>query len=192
MKKKIIMFTLAGTLAIGGVGAVKAMDDDEVQETKKVVLANEGEKGSQSEMISLSEAEEIALKEVEGKVDEVEFEEEHGQQVYKVDVEGKDDHEVHIDASTGKVLTVKKDDGDDDDRDDLSSADKENLIGKDEAIKIALKEAAGKVTEVELDEDDGQYVYEIEIKMADKGEADIEISATDGKVIETEIDRDDD
>ncbi|WP_261133456.1 PepSY domain-containing protein [Bacillus sp. Marseille-Q3570] len=190
MKKKIIMFTLAGTLAIGGVGAVKAMDDDALQETKKVVLANDGEKSSQSEMISVSEAKEIALKEVEGKVDEVELEEEHGKQVYKVDVEGKDDLELHIDASNGNVLNVEQDD--DDDRNDVSSAKKENLIGKEEAIKIALKEAAGNVTEVELDEDDGRYVYEININMADNGEAEIEISATDGKVLETDIDHDDD
>ncbi|WP_408009285.1 PepSY domain-containing protein [Pseudalkalibacillus sp. A8] len=194
MKKKIIMFTLAGTLAIGGIGAVKAMDDDEGRGIKNVSLTNENTKSGGEDMISVSEAEKIALKEVKGNVDEMEIEEEHGKQVYKVDidVEGEEDHDVHIDAYTGEVLVVAKDDDDDfdDNRNEVKVAD--DLISKEEAVAIALKQADGKVTKIELDEDDDKYVYEIEIKMSENREADIEISATDGKVLETDIDHDDD
>ncbi len=193
MKKKIIMFTLAGTLAIGGIGAVKAMDDDDGRGIKKVALTNENTKRAGEDLISVSEAEKIALKEVKGNVDEVEIEEEHGKQVYKVDidVEGEEDHDVHIDVYTGEVLAVETDDDDDLD-DEVRIADKSDLISIEEAISIALNQADGKVTKVELDEDDDKYVYEIEIKMSENREADIEISATDGKVLETDIEREDD
>ena len=62
-----------------------------------------------------------------------------------------------------------------------------NIISSDEAKTIALKLANGRITEFELDEDDGRLVYEIEIKTKDV-EHEIEIDAYTGKVLEHEID----
>ncbi|MCF6411346.1 PepSY domain-containing protein [Pseudalkalibacillus salsuginis] len=194
MKKKIIMCTLAGTLAIGGIGVVKAMDDDDGRGIKKNGLTNENTKNAGENMISISEAERIALKEVKGNVDEVEIEEEHGKQVYKVDIDVEsEDHEVHIDAYSGEILAIEADDDEDHDKGSKAELiEKRDLISKEEAIAIALKQADGKVTKVELDEDDDHYVYEIEIKMSKNREADIEISASDGKVLEIDKEREND
>ncbi|MBT2681269.1 PepSY domain-containing protein [Bacillus sp. ISL-35] len=59
--------------------------------------------------ISEAQAKEIALKQVQGTVTKVELETENGVPVYEVDVKAPDQlYEVTIDAKSGKVLKVKK------------------------------------------------------------------------------------
>lgn len=65
--------------------------------------------------------------------------------------------------------------------------DKNTVITVDKAVAIAQKEFPGTVKEVELDEDDGRLIYEIEIK-ANGEEADFEIDAMTGEIILIEID----
>ena len=62
-----------------------------------------------------------------------------------------------------------------------------SFISVEEAIEIALEEFSGKVEEAEFDEDDGRYLYEIEIENGDK-EAEFEIDAVTGEIIDMEID----
>jgi len=66
---------------------------------------------------------------------------------------------------------------------------KENnaIIDVGEASEIALKEFSGRITEVELDEEDGRLIYEIEIESGDL-EAEIEMDAHTGEVLVIEID----
>ncbi|WP_016699911.1 PepSY domain-containing protein [Actinoalloteichus spitiensis] len=100
----------------------------------------------------------------------------------------------------------RDDDGDDrDDRDDwdprsvetveaTSAEARENgpKISYEEAERIALERVPGaRVTEVELDEDDGRYEWEIELRK-DRMEYDIDIDAVTGDIIGYEEDRDDD
>ena len=65
----------------------------------------------------------VALKSVEGKVDDVDLERRNGQTFYEVEIDrtGKPDVTVRLDAYTGKVLAVVNDDDydDDDDYNDL-------------------------------------------------------------------------
>jgi uncharacterized membrane protein YkoI len=68
-------------------------------------------------LISTEKAEEIALKEVKGTVEEVELDRENGSHVYEIEIEtGKrngdddDDVTVYVDAVTGKMLYVEWDD----------------------------------------------------------------------------------
>lgn len=56
----------------------------------------------------------------------------------------------------------------------------EHFISEDNTVNITLKKFAGNVVAVELDEDDGRYVYEIEIISGGK-EAEFEIDAKTGK-----------
>ncbi len=66
------------------------------------------------------------------------------------------------------------------------------LIGKDKAIEIALeKSEGGTVAEFELDQDDGRYEYEIQIKK-DGMEYEVKIDAMTGEVLKFESDNDDD
>ncbi|OLO37958.1 hypothetical protein BTR23_12410 [Alkalihalophilus pseudofirmus] len=59
-------------------------------------------------MLSEQEAIEIALREVEGKVDDVELEVEDGIVVYEIEIEVDDDNEatIRINAYTGQILSV--------------------------------------------------------------------------------------
>lgn len=61
------------------------------------------------------------------------------------------------------------------------------MISQKRAKEIALAEFKGKITEVELDDDDGRKLYEIELENGDS-EATIEIDAYTGKIIFLEID----
>ena len=62
-----------------------------------------------------------------------------------------------------------------------------NTISQDDAIAIAEKAANGKVVEIELDEDDGFIKYDVELR-TDRGEAEVEIDAITGNVLEVELD----
>ncbi|AUS80120.1 DNA primase [Actinoalloteichus sp. AHMU CJ021] len=65
-------------------------------------------------------------------------------------------------------------------------------ISREEAERIALERVPGaRVTEVELDEDDGRWEWEIELRK-DRMEYDIDIDAASGDIIGYEEDRDDD
>jgi uncharacterized membrane protein YkoI len=72
------------------------------------------------------------------------------------------------------------------------SAGEAPAITEEAAIEIALAEVAGKVTETELEHEDGKQVYEIEIVTAEGVEMEIEIDAATGAVLEVEAEDDDD
>lgn len=68
---------------------------------------------------------------------------------------------------------------------------KKTTITEQEAIDIALKQFSGSIKELDLDKDDGQLIYDIEVESS-RGEAEIEIDAYTGKVLVVDIDLEDD
>lgn len=150
-------------------------------------LANEKKEEAQPG-IMFDEAEAIALEETGGGiVQQLERDQDDGVELYEVEIE-KEGHEYELDiaADSGKVIRAENERSDDDD-DERTNLPK-GTISSDKAIEIALKEVKGTVTEVELDEDDGQYVYEIEVKTNKDGETKIDVNALDGKILKVEID----
>lgn len=82
--------------------------------------------------VSMEQATQIALAEVDGIVTEIELESEHGKLVYEIEVESADgETEVSIDAKSGEIVAVEKDDDgfgwgrDDDDDDDYRRGGKD-------------------------------------------------------------------
>lgn len=67
---------------------------------------------------------------------------------------------------------------------------KKAVISREKAIQIALQQFSGTVEDVELDDDDGRLIYEVEIENS-RGEAEVEIDAYTGKVLLVDIDLDD-
>lgn len=65
------------------------------------------------------------------------------------------------------------------------------ILSKQQAIQIAQSKAPGRVTDVDLDDDDNRLVYEIEIRNG-KMEYEFEIDAKTGAIIKYEEDLDDD
>jgi uncharacterized membrane protein YkoI len=71
-----------------------------------------------------------------------------------------------------------------------SDREERSTIDAEEAQRIALNEFDGTVTSLELDEEDGRLIYEIEIERGDQ-EAEIEIDAFTGEILVISIDIDD-
>lgn len=64
-------------------------------------------------------------------------------------------------------------------------------VSEEQAIAIALAQVPGQVTEVELEREDGQTIYEVEITAEDGTQMEIEISAQTGDILMVEADTDD-
>ena len=134
----------------------------------------------------------IAVEAVGGKVTEIELDREKSGDIYEVEVQSEGiEYDLDIDAKTGKVLRTEKDNDNHSEKTNVSGVSKENVLTVEEAVAIAMKQAKGTVTEVELDEDDGRLHYDIEIEDGTY-EYDFEIDAITGEVLDFEKDRDDD
>ncbi|CAH8706690.1 PepSY domain-containing protein [Paenibacillus thiaminolyticus] len=185
--KRTFIAGIAGLLLLGGaVGGVAAADK-----------ANGAVKSSSygSELLTSKQAEEIALREVNGDIRSVELKKENGRMVFEVEIrtaDGRDDNEVTLDAVSGKVLQVEWDDDDDADerhreRRQGQAQDRTAAISKKQAIAIALQDTPGRVIEA----DSGKHVYEIEIRNGNR-EVEYKIDKFTGKIVEKDVDDDDD
>ena len=67
---------------------------------------------------------------------------------------------------------------------------KQATVTEEAAIKIALEQVPGTVEEVELEDENGTIIYEIEIKAEDGTEQEVDIDATTGDVVKVEAEDD--
>ncbi|MGG4342605.1 PepSY domain-containing protein [Paenibacillus lautus] len=144
----------------------------------------------QQQLIGMEKAEQLALAAANGKVESMDIDRKKGKLVYDVEIQQNNrDVDVWIDAYTGKSLGVRVDrDDNDDDRDSIPG----NLIGAGKASTIAVKHVkSGTAVEVDLDHDDGRWVYDVEVKTA-KGSSEVEVNAVSGKVIKAKYEKYDD
>nr|WP_186323080.1 PepSY domain-containing protein [Paenibacillus xylanexedens] len=210
-KHKLWIGSLSAAVLLGG-SAVAASGNINGQPAPKVqsvttqssasttpsVTSNQSSTGK---LLTIAQAKEIALKAVEGKVDDVDLERRNGQTFYEVEIDrkGSPDVNVRLDAYTGKILAIVNDDDDDNDNENRGAAGSSSSTAVSNQVKltaaqasnIALKQVSGgKVTKVELDREHGRYVYEIELRTA-QGEADVDIDANTGKVLSVDQDFDD-
>ncbi|WP_394583067.1 PepSY domain-containing protein [Cytobacillus firmus] len=182
MNKQFAVISLAGALLLGGAIAAGAADTNEKGSTGSKTEAEQ-------DLITVEEAKKIALSEAEGRVESIELERVKGKQYYEIDiVNGEKDFDIKINALDGKVISINKERDDDDDNDQSEKEiNGEKIISEQKAIEIAEKEVNGMMKEIEIDEDDGQILYEVELQ-TNKGEADVDIDAETGKVLKVELD----
>ncbi|TFD99471.1 PepSY domain-containing protein [Jeotgalibacillus salarius] len=196
--KKVVVGTVASAVILGGAIGAGAMTDG----FKTISMVNP-EPAEQSELISLDEAKEKALAEYEGVVESIELEKKRSGYVYDIDIDNGDmDYDLDMDASNGEILRVEeeRDDDDDDDGDDnnvsssgsngTAGSTNEDYISQEEAVEIALAEVEGTLDSVELDHDDGRAVYEVEIETGngDDDDAEFDIDAVTGEILEMDLD----
>lgn len=185
--KKVGVGLLAGAITLGGVYAATAFANDDTP--KATVTTGEEVKQKQTsntneETLSIEEAIKIAQEEGKGNVTDVELEWERGNLVYHVELQGNGtETDVELNAKTGEVFKVKSEK--EDDQDEEITLD-QKLFSASEAIQLAEKEADGKFNELQLDDDHGTLIYDIELE--GKQEAEIKIDALTGKVLEVELD----
>ena len=149
--------------------------------------------------ITLEEAQDIALKEVDGKILKAKEDRDDGVRYYDFTIiTDSEKYEVEVDAESGKVLKMEKDDdyvGTTTNQIDGTVTPNEpttTALTIEEAQKIALDKVGGGYltkTELDYDDDDGIKKYEIEIKNGNK-EYDLEINADTGEIIKYEEDVD--
>ena len=144
--------------------------------------------------ITLDEAQEIALAEVDGKVTRAVEETDDGRSYYEFDIITNDQkHELEVDASSGKITKneIDEDVPSTTDTNNQTTNNQTTIISNEEAQKIAMDRVGnnGYLVKCELDNDDGRQVYEIEIKNG-RIEYNIDIDAVSGEIIKYEEDHD--
>jgi len=136
------------------------------------------QKQDKNTVIDIRGAISIGLKEYQGIVTEIELDTENGQLVYEVEiVSGNEKAELDINAYTGEILLISTQGSDGIEGDTSSFLNIKKIIGN------ALNEFPGTVVEMELDDDDDSYIYEIEIKSGNTSK-EIEVDAYTGDVID--------
>ena len=177
MKKVLIPVLAVAVLAGGGFTIANAQGQAALAKQAKI---------TQDEAIN------AALEKVPGTVEEVELEDEKGTIVYEIELVSTDgtEHEVEVDAQTGEVLKVEADDDDEENEEEDSQNQaelaKQAKITEDEAINTALEKVPGTVNEVELEDENGTMVYEIEVLSTDGTEQEVKVDAQTGEVIKVE------
>ncbi|WP_062046568.1 PepSY domain-containing protein [Bacillus sp. JCM 19034] len=111
----------------------------------------------------------------------IELENVRNQAVYEVEiVQQSGNGHLTLDAMSGEVLSYTfSENRTDNQNDDKSNA---TFISVEEAKRIALTEVSGVVDDIDLEESNGRYVYEVEIEEGEI-EAEVIIDAITGDVI---------
>lgn len=188
-KKVLITGIVTAGILIGGTSIVGASMNghDEVGKHYQTVKSEEvrNTKGTMTEknLLSIEEAKEIALLEQDGDIEDMELETDDGYVYYEVEIENWDaEYEIYIDAYSGDVLKVETEG-----HDNKNNKTLENIMSIEEAKQIAVETVGGKVIEIELDEDDHRYEYEIDM-ITDVGEVEVTMDAVTGTILEQELD----
>lgn len=146
--------------------------------------------------ITIEKAKQIALDHAKLKAADVKFvkaklDNDDGKKVYDIEFyKGNAEYDYEIDAKSGKILDF------DFDIEDFVIPNNNASITLEKAKQIALSHAglsASQVTftKAKTDRDDGRLIYDIEFYTRD-GEYDYEIDAKSGKILEYDIDVNDD
>ncbi|MEJ8649457.1 PepSY domain-containing protein [Streptomyces sp. MS1.AVA.3] len=207
--RAVVLATAAAVALIGSTGAATAFADDDGPAPQSSVQLSQNERHLddtakdraqvKADKISQSEATAKALKAVPGTATSAELDnaDRNGSLIWEVDVLGKDhkNHDVTIDAATGKVL------GQHTDRDDDAAQDaaetqalvKADKTGHAKATDKALNAVPGTVVSYSLDDNDrnGSTVWEIDVLGKDHKSHDVTIDAATGKVLGQHVDQDD-
>ncbi|MCJ8007390.1 PepSY domain-containing protein [Lederbergia wuyishanensis] len=184
MNKKILIPALA--LTIIGSGAVGAT----------LIKPAFASTSANTATITKEQSKEIALKEISGAVTDVELEKEHGTLAYDIEIKDANgiEHDVVVDANSGKVLKTETDNEKDDDDSEVSDEVektqllKEAKISIEESTAIAQAKVKGKVTDAELDDENGVVIYEVEITDLQGQQHEVKIDAKSGKILKVEKD----
>lgn len=164
---------------------------------------NEKSSGNTSNVsVSKDEAVNIALKKAGLTADKVKglsvhLDRDDGVLSYEIEFfRGSYEYSCDVNAETGRIIEFDKEyDDDAEEKQSKQSSGSSDVIGKDEAIKIALKKAgvseseAGRVF-ADLEKDDGKLIYEIEFKVK-AYEYSVEIDAATGSILDYEKEIDD-
>lgn len=158
--------------------------DENTNEEKNESTQNVNENGTKNVVISDLDAMEIAHDRVpNATMVEFELDSDDGQLYYEIEMH-TDDQEIdlEIDAYTGEIIMYSFD------QLEGSRQGYSDIMTIEEAREIALGEDPDAVIkEINLDEDNGKYYYEVEMKTS-RDEIELDIDAQTGEIVELEYD----
>ena len=141
------------------------------------------------DMITAAKAKEIALNLYPGTIVSFEFDNDDRSPHYDIEITSETEKvDIEVDAvSSNAVITERE--AIRNNNDGQNQAAVENAkISQDEAVKIAKAKFSGELHELDIDEDDNRFVYDIELRSATE-KADFEIDAQTGEVIKFETEK---
>ncbi|RKQ12832.1 hypothetical protein D8M05_17795 [Oceanobacillus bengalensis] len=162
---------------------------------------------SQSTILSTEDIRQIIQSQYPGEITALQLSENASDSVYEAVVKnGENEYVIKLDGKSGEILNLKQEiaggdemakseddaledtNAEDNTNTDLAEEDKGNaIINLDKVKEIALEQFQGTIEEVNLDEDDGRKIYEINI-VNGEDEAEIEIDAYTAEIIVVDID----
>ncbi|MCG7314196.1 PepSY domain-containing protein [Priestia flexa] len=126
------------------------------------------------------QAKKKALERVQGTVENVKESNEH----YDITIKSDDGtHIVKVSRPDGSIENISN---------PPKNEQLTTLISKEGAKKIALEKVKGTISSVELEDDDDQLLYEVEIDQSPDEEATVLIDAYSGEIISIQFETDDD
>lgn len=207
MSKNILLGgVLTSALVLGACGANVSADDMEWETEEHSGAVTVKDNIETAAGTSAQEAVDKALKEFDGTVTDVEYDEDDGVYYYDIEIEnGNEDFEVKLNAEDLSVIEQDLDRDDDSDNNDDneaeaaekntgSSADnKGNTKAADafngdksaEAIEAAQERFDGILEEISYEEDDGAYYYEVKLESKNE-EYEVKLNADNLSVLEEE------
>lgn len=207
MKKRTCILTALTifTLALAGCGSASGNNSTSIPNDSasgNQMNADSPTENSSGSEITEEEAKSIALTDAGIKEDEVtniriQKDIDDGISVYDVDfyVENKE-YDYEIDATSGKIHSQDSEIEDDflDQKSTSDSTDSADVLSEEEASKIVLAKVEGATAQnlrISLDRDNGQDVYEGEIRYNGM-EYEFELNAKTGDILEWSKEREDD
>lgn len=212
-KNILVGGVLASALVLGACGSNVSADDMEWETEENSGSVTVRDNTETASGTTAQEAVDKALKEFDGTVTDVEYDEDDGVYYYDIEIEnGNEDFEVKLNAEDLSIIEQDLD-RDDDDRDDerdddneVQASDKKTKQSADtngntklaeafkddksaEAIEAAHERFDGILEEVSYEEDDGVYYYEVKLENK-KEEYEVKLKADDLSVLEEEHESD--
>lgn len=212
-KNLLVGGVLASALVLGACGSNVSADDMEWETEENSGSVTVRDNTETASGTTAQEAVDKALKEFDGTVTDVEYDEDDGVYYYDIEIEnGNEDFEVKLNAEDLSIIEQDLD-RDDDDRDDerdddneVQASDKKTKQSADtngntklaeafkddksaEAIEAAHERFDGILEEVSYEEDDGVYYYEVKLENK-KEEYEVKLKADNLSVLEEEHERD--
>ncbi len=166
MKKWIIAVAAAGVLVAGSV----------------VFASDSGTSSESSHSITMDQAKEIALAEVDGNITSAELEEDNNNSYYDIEIENEGiKYEFEIEATTGEITEFEKED-----KEKHTQQSSDQVITEEEALAIASEKIPNAtVHDIELENNDGQKIYDIEL-VEGTTKYEFDIDAVTGEIVEYE------
>ncbi|WP_227396018.1 PepSY domain-containing protein [Jeotgalibacillus aurantiacus] len=214
MNKKVIIGTVASTVILGGALGAGAMTDQfrtvgivnpEPANESDLISVDEAKEKALAEYEGVVESVELE-KQFRGYLYEIDID--NGEIDYDLDMdastgeilkakEERDDDDDDRDDDNSQNTDQADDNSSDDDNrtasatasNGTSANTNEEYITQEEAVSIAMAEVSGTLESVEFDDDDGRMIYEIEINTGngDDDDADFEIDAVTGEILEMNL-----